>query len=110
MPKKKKKENHMIDISGRINIKVVAATAEEIEHFEHELRDIEMSVEKRMKQYEEEINRMMIEATSADIITVTEEDALYFIETYEKIFVDRNSQNIINRLKQYLLCIKEQES
>lgn len=110
MSKRRKKEMHFIDMSGHINLKIVPGTPQEDELLEKELAEIQYIVEQRMQIYEDNLKKMIIEATSETLITTTENDAKYFIEKYNKKFSGRNQENIKNRLEQYKLYIREQDN
>lgn len=109
MSKRKKKEIHMIDMTERINLRIVPGTSQEDELLDKEMDEIQYVVEQRMRVYEENLKEMIITATSETLISTTEEDAKYFIETYSERFCGRNLDNIKNRIEQYQRYLKEHD-
>lgn len=109
MSKKKKKDVHMIDMSARLNVKVVSATQEETIALQHELDEIEISVAKRMELYEKNLKNIISSVINEGLNSQTEKDSMYFIEKYEDYIENRNHNNIKNRLEQYKLYIEEQD-
>nr|DAN13965.1 MAG TPA: Transcription factor Dp-1, Transcription factor sandwich, CELL CYCLE, TRANSCRIPTION.55A [Caudoviricetes sp.] len=103
MAKYKKREIHIIDMSGRLNVKIIHAetTAEDIEQAMKEYEESRLRIEKQMQDYEQHIKRMFIDATSEAHIHVTCNDADYFIKKYGEKFSGRNPKNIENRIKMY---------
>lgn len=104
----KKQEVHMIDMSGRLRVQIVHEeyTEEDEKKWEKEVAEMEENLEKRMERYEAEIKALFIEARS-DTNTPKDKDAGYFIREYGEKFMDRNPQNIENRLKLYNKYIEE---
>ena len=100
MIKYKKKEIHMVDISGRMQIEIIHEeyTPNDEEEWENEIKEINQKAEERMRKYEEKLQKMFITARS-DAHSSTEKDADYFIHKYGDRFIDRNSENIKNRLE-----------
>lgn len=109
MSKRKKKEIHMIDMTERINLRIVPGTSQEDELLDIEMNEIQYAVEQRMRLYEKNLKEMIITATSETLISTTEEDTKYFIETYSERFCGRNLDNIKNRIEQYKKYIEEQD-
>lgn len=107
MIKKRKNKATMIDMSSRKNVKIVPATQEEIILMHKELEEVSTAVEKRMERYESDIRELFISVSHEEIITVTEDDASYFISKYEDMIKNRNSKNISNRIKQYQFFLEE---
>ena len=87
MAKYKKQEVHMIDMSGRLKMKIV--------HEEFTSED-ELEWEREM---EENLKRLLSSAM-ADT-QKPQKDADYFIREYGNKFIGRNPDNIKNRLQLY---------
>lgn len=108
MSKKKKQRIRMVDMSARLNIEIISTTDDnESQILENDLKEIEISVEKRMQLYETEIREMFLSIANESVIETPKHGSSYFIEKYEDM-IDRNSNNIIRRmqlLKGYLLKI-----
>lgn len=103
MAKYKKREIHIIDMSGRLNVRIIhtETTAEDIEQAMKEYEESRLRIEKQMQDYEQHIRRMFIDATSEAHIHVTIKDADYYIDKYKNEFLGRNPKNIENRIKMY---------
>lgn len=109
MGKYKKKEIHIVDMSGKLNIEIIhtETTDEDIDRAMKEYEESRLRIEQRMKMYEQYIKQLFISASSEEHISVTVEDGDYFIEKYGEKFLGRNSKNIENRLALYEKYIKE---
>ena len=101
MAKYKKQEVHMIDMSGRLKMKIVHEefTSEDELEWEREMEEMNKKMERCMQKYEENLKRLFSSA-----ITDTqdpEKDDDYFIREYGERFIGRNPDNIKNRLQLY---------
>lgn len=99
MAKKKKKKVVMIDMTSRLNIKIVESTEEEHLLLQRDLDEMEINIQKRMQRYEEEIRELILSVENSKIIPIDKRDSEYFISTYEKVFANRNADHIKNRIK-----------
>lgn len=101
MAKYKKQEVHMIDMSGRLKMKIVheAFTSEDELEWEHEIEEMNKKMEDHMKRYEENLKRLFSYAMTDT--QKPQKDADYFIREYGEQFIGRNPDNIKNRLKLY---------
>lgn len=115
MSKKKKKDATIVDMSARLNVKILSTTSDEADILEKDLQEIEIIVEKRMQSYELEIREMILSTMNESIIVASERNSSYFIERYQDM-IDRNNKNILKRMQTfqgYLMdskSIKEQEN
>lgn len=103
--RKKKQEVHMIDMTYRRYIKIVESTAEEEAELDAQLREMDVIIEERMRQYEIDLQHLIKSALSEDVVKVTDKDSEYFLRTYKDEFKHRNQDNIQRRfaqLKKYL--------
>lgn len=101
MSKKRKKDSKMIDMSFKCNIRIVSSSEEDDKTFYKELEELDISVEKRMERYEARIRATFQSALSEELITVTDHDSSYFINTYGSMIENRNDENIKKRIAQY---------
>ena len=101
MAKYKKQEVHMIDMSGRLKMKIVHEefTSEDELEWECEMEEMQKKMEERMQRYEENLKRLFSSAM-ADT-QKPQKDADYFIHEYSNKFIGRNPDNIKNRLQLY---------
>ncbi len=101
MAKYKKQEVHMIDMSGRLKMKIVHEefTSEDELEWEREMEEMNKKMEERMLRYEENLKHLFSSAISDT--QDPEKDANYFIREYGERFIGRNSNNIKNRLQLY---------
>lgn len=101
MAKYKKQEVHMIDMSGRLKVRIIHEefTQEDEEDWENEILEMNKKMEERMKRYEENLKYLFASAASDD--KPLDKDADYFIKEYGQKFIGRNPENISNRLKLY---------
>lgn len=104
--KRKKNETHMVDMTARLQIKIVESTIEEEEELQRDLDEVSILVEQRMLEYEKNLQEMILAAISENIVNATQKDSDYFIEKYSKKFKGRNPDNIKNRIEQYELYLK----
>lgn len=109
MAKKKKKEIVMVDMSARLNIKVIESTEEESIQLQKELEEMELSIQRKMQRYECEIRELFMSSWDDDIVSSRKRDSDYFISTYENIYKNCNNDHIKNRLKKISLLISENE-
>ena len=109
MPKRKKKDVTMIDMTARLNVKITPGTYEESINFQKELDEINILVEKRMQLYEQHLHTT-ISSIMNDEIVVSYQDVKYFISTYEKMVENRNIENIKNRMEQYNMYLAERKN
>lgn len=102
MAKYKKEEIHMIDMSGRLKMKIVHEefTSEDEEEWENEIIEMNKNIEDRMNRYENYI-KMLFSSAISDENKPSEEDTDYFINKYSNKFIGRNPNNIKNRLQLY---------
>lgn len=112
MAKYKKQEVHMIDMSGRLKMKIVHEefTSEDELEWEHEVEEMNNKIEQHMKRYEQYIEKLFISAVNEPYINDAKRNDEYFIETYGDKFIGRNPDNIKNRLELYNKYLKEQEN
>ena len=109
MRRYKKEEIHMIDMSGRLDMKIIHEeyTSEDEKEWEHEMLEMNKKMEERMKRYEENLKYLF---TSAMADTQKpQKDADYFIREYGDKFIGRNPNNIQNRLRLYSKYLKGQD-
>lgn len=104
-----KKKKNMIDMSPRLNVKIIPGTTKESSDLQRELDEINIIVEKKMQLYEEHLRTHIMSVISEEII-VSNQDVEYFINTYQKMIENRNSDNIKNRMKQYRAYLTESQS
>lgn len=111
MAKYKKQEVHMIDMSGRLKVKIVHEefTLEDEKEWENEINETQKKLEERMKRYDEYIKSIFISAYS-DSYQPSDKDSDYFINEYSEKFIGRNSDNIKNRLELYRKYLEEQDN
>ena len=97
----KKQEVHMIDMSGRLKMKIVHEefTSEDELEWEREMEEMNKKMEECMQKYEENLKRLLSSAV-ADT-QKPQKDADYFIREYGNKFIGRNPDNIKNRLQLY---------
>ena len=109
MAKYKKREVHMIDMSNRLNVKIIHEeyTQEDEIEWEKEIEEINRRMEERMQRYEENLKHLFSSAISDT--EPPKKDADYFISEYGDKFIGRNPDNIKNRLKLYSRYLGEQE-
>lgn len=104
MSKKNKKQKKMIDMSARLNIKVVPATQEEILCLDKELNELSLNIENIMLEYENRlsntIDNMLLNGLKFE--KFEEKDSSYFINKYDEIFKKRSKDHIQNRLEHYM--------
>lgn len=101
MAKYKKQEVHMIDMSGRLKMKIVHEefTSEDELEWEREMEEMNEKMEKCMQKYEENLKHLFSSAISDT--QDPQKDADYFIREYGDKFIGRNPDNIKNRLRLY---------
>lgn len=101
MAKYKKQEVHMIDMSGRLKMKIVHEefTSEDELEWECEMEEMQKKMEERMQRYEENLKRLFSSAMTDT--QKPQKDADYFIREYSNKFIGRNPDNIKNRLQLY---------
>lgn len=111
MAKYKKQEVHMIDMSGRLEMKIVHEefTSEDELEWEREIEEINAKIEQRMEKYEQQLKKMFLSALNEPYINDPQRDDEYFIKTYGDKFIGRNPDNIKNRLELYNKYLKEQD-
>lgn len=110
MAKYKKEEIHMIDMSGRLKMKIVHEefTSEDEIEWEEEIKEMNRKMEDRMKRYEDNI-KLLFTSTVSDSNKLGEIDDDYFIHQYGDKFIGRNPDNIKNRIQLYNKYLKEQD-
>ena len=91
----------MIDMSGRLKMKIIHEeyTSKDEKEWEHEMLEMNEKMEECMRRYEENLKRLFSSAIS-DTQNL-EKDADYFIREYGERFIGRNPDNIKNRLQLY---------
>lgn len=101
MARYKKEEIHMIDMSGRLEVKIIHEeyTSADEEEWKNEIEEMDKKMEERMQKYEENLKQLFSSAISDT--QDPEKDADYFIHEYGDKFIGRNPDNIKNRLKLY---------
>lgn len=109
--KKKTNNNkkHMIDMSSRIQIKIVKSTPEEELELQKDLDEIEIKVEQQMSLYEENLKKIVKTTTTKKVVNISKEDE-DLIAYYKEEYKTRNKENIERRLNQALRFLKEQEN
>ena len=109
MRRYKKEEIHMIDMSGRLEMKIIHEeyTSKDEKEWEHEMLEMNEKMEERMRRYEENLKDLFASAI-ADT-QITQKDADYFIREYGDKFIGRNPDNIKNRLQLYDKYLEEQD-
>lgn len=110
MAKHKKQTVHMIDMSNRLNVKIVHEeyTLDDQKQWEEELKKIDKKNEERMKKYEEDF-KLFIDSVISDT-SVPKKDADYFIREYKDKFDGRNQDHVKNRIDFYNKLLEEYES
>lgn len=91
----------MIDMSGRLKMKIVHEefTSEDELEWELEMEEMNKKMEEYMQRYEENLKHLFSSAmTDAQ---KPQKDADYFIREYGDKFIGRNPDNIKNRLRLY---------
>lgn len=101
MRRYKKEEVHMIDMSGRLEMKIIHEeyTSEDEKEWELEMLEMNRKMEERMKRYEEHLKYLFTSAVTDT--QKPQKDADYFIHEYGNKFIGRNPDNIKNRLQLY---------
>lgn len=109
MTKYKKQEVHMIDMSGRLKMKIVHEefTSEDELEWEREMAEMNKKIEECMQKYEENLKNLFASAI-ADT-QKPQKDADYFIHEYGNKFIGRNPNNIKNRLQLYSKYLEKQD-
>ncbi len=109
MAKYKKQEVHMIDMSGRLKMKIVHEefTSEDELEWEREMEEMNKKIEKCMQKYEENL-KLLFSSAIADT-QKPQKDADYFIHEYGNKFIGRNPNNIKNRLQLYSKYLEKQD-
>lgn len=110
MRKYKKKEIHMIDMSRRLEVKIIHETVRDDESWQKEMELSEQRIEKQMIEYENHIRSLFNEALSQEVLFNSEEQSDYFIKKYGEKFIGRNFNNVRNRMELYNKYLKEQEN
>ena len=97
----KKQEVHMIDMSGRLKMKIVHEefTSEDELEWERDMEEMNKKMEECMQKYEENLKRLFSSAMVDS--QKPEKYADYFIREYGNKFIGRNPDNIKNRLQLY---------
>lgn len=111
MAKYKKQEVHMVDMSGRLKMKIIHEefTSEDELEWECEMEEMNKKIEQRMLRYEQELRNLFISAANEPCINDSKRDDEYFIKTYGEKFIGRNPDNIKNRLELYNKYLEEQD-
>lgn len=107
--KKTRTEEHIIDMHARLHIKIVKTTIEEEEEFQKDLCDMQKEIEKSMKEYEEDLKRLIRRSMNSDVINATSEDVDRYVELYRTEYSTMRKENIERRAKQLLGLIEEQK-
>lgn len=91
----------MIDMSGRLEMKIIHEeyTSEDEKEWEHEMLEMNEKMEERMKRYEENLKYLFTSAMADN--QKPQKDADYFIREYGNKFIGRNPDNIKNRIQLY---------
>lgn len=110
MPRYKKEEIHMIDMSSRLEVKIIHEeyTSADEEEWENEIEEMEEKMEEHIRRYERNL-KLLFSSALSDTQEVNEKDADYFIHKYSDKFIGRNPDNIKNRLKLYNKYLEEQD-
>ena len=109
MAKYKKREVHMIDMTNRLKVRIIEGTLDEDNRYEQEFEKMQYAIEERTRRYEKEIRDLVISANTETCIKVTTNDTEYFIKKYNKEFIDKNPDNIKNRILMLQQYIEEQD-
>lgn len=109
MARYKKEEIHMIDMSDRLEVKIIHEeyTSADEEEWKNEIEEMEKKMEEHMQKYEKNL-KLLFSSALADVQETNEKDADYFIREYSDKFIGRNPDNIKNRLKLYNKYLKKQ--
>lgn len=104
MYKKNKKPKKMIDMTARLNIKIVPATQAEITTLDKELNEMSSNIENIMLEYENRLNKSIDSMFLNDLTFEKYEgkDSSYFISKYDDMLKKRNKDHIQNRLEHYM--------
>lgn len=105
--KKRQTEEHLIDMTAHLHIKIVETTIEEEEEFQNDLINMQIEIEKQMQKYEDDIKKLFQKNMSSTIIDSTEDDADRYIEKYKTEFATRRKQNVERRIQQILNLLEE---
>lgn len=105
--KKRQTEEHLVDMTARLHIKIVETTIEEEEEFQNDLINMQIEIEKQMQKYEDDIKKLFQKNMSSAIIDSTEDDADRYIEKYKTEFATRRKQNVERRIQQILNLLEE---
>lgn len=99
----------MIDMSGRLKMKIVHEefTSEDELEWEREMEEMNKKIEKCMQKYEENL-KLLFSSAIADT-QKPQKDADYFIHEYGNKFIGRNPNNIKNRLQLYSKYLEKQD-
>lgn len=110
MARYRKEEIHMIDMSSRLEVKIIHEeyTSADEKEWESEIEEMQKKMEEHMRRYEKNLKHLFSSALS-DVQEVNEKDADYFIREYSDKFIGRNPDNIKNRLQLYNKYLKEQD-
>lgn len=108
MKRYKKEEVHMIDMSGRLNMKIVHEeyTIEDEKEWEYELTEINKKMEEHRRRYEENL-QLILDAALSDT-QPAEKDADYFIHKYSDRLHDRSINNNDYFMKLYNQYLEKQ--
>jgi len=92
MKKKKKKNTQMIDMSGRLQIKIIKADEDELERNRLEFDALNNSIEEKIKKSNERVDQY-VEALLAE---ETDEviDVTSLLNYYSNIYQNRNPDNV----------------
>lgn len=106
---KNKRYVHMIDMSDRLNVKIIHEdyTSEDLLEWENELKEMNQKMEERMRKYHEYF-QLLIDAAISDT-SIPEKDADYFINKYADKFSGRNQDNVKSRIEFYNKYLGEQD-
>lgn len=109
MAKQKKQTVHMIDMSNRLNVKIIHEeyTSEDLLEWENEPKEMNQKMKERARKYHEYF-QLLIDAAISDT-SIPEKDADYFINKYADKFSGRNQDNVKSRIEFYNKCLEEQD-
>lgn len=101
-----KEEEHFIDMSARLSIKIVESTIEEQDEFQRDLDEMYLKIEKQMEAYEDNLKRVIKTTMTNKVVSITEADDAY-IEKCKEEYRNRNMENIERRYNQIIKCLED---
>ena len=101
-----KEEEHLVDMSARLSIKIVESTIEEQDEFQRDLDEMYLKIEKQMEAYEDNLKRVIKTTMTNKVVSITEADDAY-IEKCKEEYRNRNIENIERRYRQIIKGLEE---